>query len=78
MADPTAFMWNTNSNKFMRQKPHDVWLERMQAQFSMVNVQIYSPGLCNPDAIDYGGLGDFETYSHLLEGLGGTKSDSGV
>ena len=33
---------------------------------------------CDAYAVEYGGLGDFETYSYLLEGLGDTKFDSGV
>ena len=68
--DPEQLPWNTNANVFVVNK----LLQLMQAQIYMRNAQMNSPGL-ETETIDYGGLGDFETYSHLLKGLGGTKYD---
>ena len=68
--DPEQLPWNTNANVFVVNK----LLQLMQARIYMRNAQMNSPGH-EAEEIDYGGLGDFETYSHLLNGLGGTKYD---
>ena len=73
--DPTKVPWNTNAKNFVQYDNVEKMIRFVETKLLMRNALIYPPNHSNADAIDYGGLGDYETHSHLLQGLGGIKYD---